>query len=99
MGCRSDLERASGVSPLEGLGKHLVGVVDKGQEFSAEILDGGEVAATDDLAHDDAEDDLDLIEPGRVLGGIHEANAMLQVSEQLLPSLQRRQHPAFALLA
>ena len=59
----SGLQGASGVGPLERLGEYLIEVGDKRQQFVAEVGHGGEIAAADDLAHDHAEDDLDLIEP------------------------------------
>src|SRR3954452_23266455 len=78
----SGLEGASRVRPLEGLGEHLVEILDKRQQFRAEIVHRRETATTDDLAHNHPKHDLDLIEPRTVLGGGHEADAMGQLREK-----------------
>src|SRR3954447_917213 len=66
----SGLEGPSRVRPLEGLGEHLVAVLDERQQFRAEIVHRRETAATDDLAHNHPEHDLDLIEPRAVFGRV-----------------------------
>src|SRR5260370_12806759 len=95
----SGLEGASGVRPLEWLGEHLVEVIDKRQQFRAEIVHRRETATTDGLAHDHPKHDLDLIEPRTVLGGVHEPEAMALLQQELLPTLHRLQHTALSLLA
>src|SRR5229473_1955088 len=45
----SGLEWAPGIGPLEWPGEHLVEVIDKRQQFRAEILHRRETATTDDL--------------------------------------------------
>src|SRR3954451_7051450 len=71
----SGLEGPSRVRPLEWLWEHLVEVLDERQQFRAEFIHRRETAATDDLAHNHPEHDLDLIEPRTVLGRVHEADA------------------------
>jgi hypothetical protein len=66
----SGLEGASRVRPLEGLGEHLVEVLDERQQFRAEVVHRRETAPTDDLAHNHPEHDLDLIEPRAVFGRV-----------------------------
>ena len=54
------MERLALVGPLERFGHGAVEVVDKGQHhLSAQIIDGAEVAAPQELANQDAEPDLD----------------------------------------
>src|SRR5438876_12212730 len=95
----SGLEWASGIGPLEWLGEHLVEVIDKRQQFRAQIVHRRETATTDDLAHNHPKHDLDLIEPRTVFGRVHEPDAMAQLRQELLPTLHRLQHPPHALLA
>src|SRR5277367_3579401 len=89
----SNLEGASRVGPLEWLGEDLVEVIDKRQQFPAEIVHRRETAATDDLAHNHPKHDLDLIEPRTVFGRVHETDAMALLGQELLPTLHRLQHP------
>src|SRR3954452_3273317 len=95
----SGLEGASRVRPLEWLGEHLVEVLDERQQFRAEIVHRRETAPTDDLAHNNPEHDLDLIEPRAVFGRVHEADAVAPVRQEILPTLHRLQHAALPLLA
>ena len=54
---------ASGVIPLERLGECLVEVANEIEQTSLQILQRFEVAASDHATTDDAEDDLDLVQP------------------------------------
>src|SRR4051812_40852842 len=82
----SGLEGASRVRPLEWPGEHLVEVIDKRQQFRAQVLHRRETAATDDLAHNDPKHDLDLIEPRTVFGGVHEPDAMVLLQQERVPT-------------
>src|SRR5215207_10222271 len=82
-------EGASRVRPPEGPGEHLVEVIDKRQQFRAEVVHRLETATADHLSHNHPKHDLDLVEPGAVLGGIHEAKAMAQLRQELLATLLR----------
>src|SRR5215471_155423 len=62
-GSGSDLEGPAGISPLERSGKHLVEVVDEGQDLVTQVLHRGEVPPPDHLAHDDPEYNLHLVQP------------------------------------
>src|SRR5947209_19213442 len=95
----SHLEWSSRVSPMEGFSEDLVEVLDEGQQFSAKILLGSKVATPDHFPHHDPKHDLDLIEPGAVLGGVDEANEMTLLGQELLACLLGFQYTAPALLA
>ena len=64
------------VGPIKRVGQRQVVVAQKGPQLFFQIGDRGEVAAADDLAHDGAEHDFNLIQPRAVLGQEHEADAM-----------------------
>lgn len=76
-------QRAPGVRPLERFGR-LVEVIDKGPNARTQILDRREVGALDHASDQDAEPDLDLIEPGRMRGRIDEVNAMRRIVQKHL---------------
>ena len=57
------MEWLSLIGPLEGLCHGAVEVVDKGQHLSAQVVDGAEVTAAQELANQDAEP------------GLHQVNA------------------------
>ena len=58
-----------GGRPHEGPGAGVVVVLREAEDLLPELLDRREGAAADGLAGDDAEPDLDLVEPGGVGGG------------------------------
>src|SRR5262245_30930 len=92
------LEGPGGVEPLDGFGHGAVEVVDEGQNPVLEILPRGEAGSAEELAHQDAEPNLDLVEPGAVLGGVHEADAVARRRQEGRPAGLGLQHPAFPLL-
>ena len=52
--------------------QRIVPAVDEGPDLDHEVADGGESAAVDGLAFDDAEPDLDQVQPGpRGRGEVH----------------------------
>jgi hypothetical protein len=61
------------------MSEHQIEVSQERFQLGFQVCHRGEVAAADDLPHDDAEYDFDLIQPGTVLGEIHEADAMFRV--------------------
>src|SRR5262249_46076201 len=63
-----------------------------------QVFGRGEAPPADHLAHDDPEDNLHLVHPGTVLGGVDEADAVRQVREELLPRPHRFQDPLFPFL-
>src|SRR5262249_47622873 len=90
------LQGPAGEGPAEGLRKHLVEVRDETRQLVLQVGRGGEAATSNRLAHDHAKDDLNLIQPRRVLGQVHEANAVVPVRQKPLPRRLRLQHARFA---
>ena len=74
MACRSEFvttDATGGVSVLPLKRASIGGVgVDVAAEFASQVGNRGEDAARDDLAFDLGEPDLDLVEPGRIGGGV-----------------------------
>ena len=89
MGAASLLEGLSGVGPVEGVGHGRVVVGDELAELGLEVGHRGEVAAAEALSMDDAEKDLDLVEPRAVFGQVDEADAVADVREELAPGGHR----------
>ncbi len=58
------VEPFSCVGPREGMGEELVPGFDKGKDVMAELLDGEEVIVFKALALEDAEPDLNPVQPG-----------------------------------
>ena len=75
-------ERLAGVGPVEGMGHRSVVVVDEVSELIVEFWHRGEAAAAQAFAMDDAEDDLNLIEPRTVFREVREPNAMARIGEK-----------------
>ena len=83
MRAASLLERFAGVGPVEGV-RHCCVVV--GDELSDLGLKSGhrsEVSASQTFSLEDAEKDLDLVEPRAVFGKIDEADTVADVREEL----------------
>src|SRR5258708_8401936 len=76
----------TGRRPLVGPVKSAVGGVvvvgNKGQDAGAQLLHGEATESGKQATDEDAEPDLNLVEPGTVSGSIHEANAMSRVGEK-----------------
>ena len=74
-------ERLALVGPFEGPGGAVV-VVDEGHDAGGEVIDRGEGGAPEELAGQDGEPDLDLIEPGAVGGRVVEDDAMGGIGQE-----------------
>ena len=81
-GAAGRIQAVAGVGPGEGVGHGLVVVLDERSQLLDEIRDRGEVAATDDLAVDDAKDGLDGVEPRALFGQVDEPDAMRRIAEE-----------------
>jgi len=75
-------ERLSRVGRAEGLGHCSVEVGDELFDFGAQRFLAGEIAATEELSHQDREPDFDLVEPRGVSGREVEGDAMLGLTQQ-----------------
>src|SRR3954465_3286713 len=91
--------RLYGVEPADGLGHRPVEVVDERQDPRLQLLGRTEAGAAEQLPHQDAEPDLDLIEPRGVLGRVDEPDSVARIGEEGRPALPRLQHPALSFLA
>jgi hypothetical protein len=72
-------------------------VSNTGQDAGAQLQHGSTIESGKQTADEDAEPDLNLVEPGTVLGRIDEANAVGRVSKKRGPRFHRGQMTAFAL--
>src|SRR3954466_3316946 len=70
--------------PLERLGEGAVEVGDEGFDARLQVLLRGEAGAAQQLAHEDGEPDLDLVQPGRMLGGEVKADAVAGIAQERL---------------
>ena len=80
----SDLscQRTASIGPLEWFGHGFVEIVNKGQHPLAEFLHRGETASFEEAPHQDAEPDFHLIQPRRMLWGLHKADAMTRILQE-----------------
>ncbi len=70
------------VGPVKGPIGSAVVVGNKGQDALAQLRDGNPTGASQQAAHQNAEPDLNLVEPETVFGSVDEANAMAGVGEK-----------------
>jgi len=76
LGAFWSLERLASVGPVEGMGHCLVIVNQELAKLLLEIVHREEVSSSDHFPHDDSEHRFNLIQPGTVLGQVHETNAV-----------------------
>ena len=89
-------ESLSLMRPLERLGHRVVIIVDERQDFGLEVLDGKKRAPFEQLAHQNAEPDFDLIHPRTVLGGVMEHDLVGRITQKGSTAGHGGQNPAFA---
>ena len=70
-----------GVGPVEGMGHRWVVVADEVGELIAEFWHRCEAAAAQAFSMNDAEDDLNLVEPRTVFREVDEPKAMARIGE------------------
>src|SRR5271170_3202137 len=85
--------------PTKRLGHGVVEVRDERLDPVLEVHLGGEVAAAKQLAHENGEPDLDLIDPRRVLRREVEGDAMAGVAQEGLARRHGGENAGLALLA
>ena len=76
----------AGIGPFERLGHGLVEVLHELDQRLAQLVGGLETAALQQASGQDAEPNLDLIEPGGVLWGVDEADAMTGIGQESGPA-------------
>src|SRR6516164_4973997 len=96
---RSNTKRLPLVGPLERLGHGAVEVRDEGQHLVAEIIGGGEVASPQQLANQNTEPLLHLVQPRRMLRRVMEDNFVGWVGQKGSACRQRLQNAASLLYA
>ena len=85
MGAAFLLEGFAGVGPVEGMCHGRVVVGDELSDLGFECGHRGEVPAAEAFSLEDAEEDLDLVEPRAVFGQVDEADPVADVREELAP--------------
>lgn len=76
------LERLAGVGPVEWMGHGRVVVGDELADFRLQVVDRGKAGSAQRFAVQDAEEDLDLVEPRAVFRQEHEADTVGRVREE-----------------
>ena len=89
MGAAFLLEGFAGVGPVERMGHGRVVVGDELTNLGLEFEHRGEACATQAFSVEDAEEDLDLVEPRTMFGQVDEADAVVDVREKFSPRLHR----------
>src|SRR5262249_30247176 len=91
------LQRAASVGPAKRFGQRLVEIVDEVNDALSQGCQRWKISTLQDAPYQDAEPDLDLVQPRRVLRRVDEAKAMLQVREKRLAAGHRFQHSGLPL--
>ena len=84
--CGSDRQRFASHGPLEGLGQGFIEIADEAVDLVLEVLGRGEGTAAQDLAGENGEPEFDLVEPGGMLGGEMEADAVIGIAQEGFPA-------------
>src|SRR5436305_11106135 len=75
----SSRQRLACIGPLERLRHSSVEVLDEVDQCLMQLLDGVETGAFEQAPNRDAKPNLDLIEPGGMLGGIDKADPVVRI--------------------
>src|SRR5947208_14536845 len=75
----SSRQRLVCIGPLERLRHSSVEVLDEVDQRLMQLLDGVETGAFEQAPNQDAKPNLDLIEPGGMLGGIDKADPVVRI--------------------
>ncbi len=75
-------ESLSLVGPFERLGHGLIVVVDESQDSGLQVFNGGEGTTFEQFADQNAQPDLNLIQPRTVLGRVMEHDSMGRISQK-----------------
>jgi len=82
------LQRVPAEFPTEGVGSFLVPKGDESEESCAQLVLGVKVAMSQALTVHDAEEQLHLVDPRRVLGRVVEDKALIIAAVELQPALR-----------
>ncbi len=77
----SNGQRFARIGPLKRFRHGGVEIVDKVHQCLVQVLGGLETGAFEQAPDQDTKPNLDLIEPGAMLGGIYEADPMTGIGE------------------
>src|ERR1700749_590639 len=75
-------ERFAGHGPLERFGEGAIEIGNEGFDASLQVFFGSEAGAAQEFAREDGEPDLDLVEPGSVLGREVKADPVALVAQK-----------------
>src|SRR2546421_11942477 len=84
------------ILPFERLGHGVVIIVDERQDPGLQVLDRKKRAPFEQLAHQNAEPDFDLIDPRTVLGGVMEHDLVGRITQKGSTAGHGGQNPTFA---
>src|SRR3990167_2157938 len=87
------------VRPSVGLRERLVEVLDERLDSLAEFVERREAAALEEATGEDAEPDLDLVQPRAVLRGVDEPDAMRRIGQECLARRHGLEDARLSLLA
>ena len=89
-------KRLALIGPPEGLGHRAIEILDKSQHFRLEISYRRKSSTLEQLTRQNTEPNLDLVEPGGMLGRIDKANTMIGVLQERLARLHRLEYAGLA---
>ena len=87
------------IGPLEGFSHGAVVIVNESQNLGLQILDRSERTASEELAHQDGEPNLDLIHPGTMIGRIMKDDLVGGITQERRTARHQGQDAIFAFLA
>src|SRR5207253_11144350 len=86
------------IRPLERFGHRLIEVGNEGQDALPQVRNRREVPPLQQPAYQNAEPELDLVQPTAVLRCIEKADAMAGITQERCAGRHRLQDPPFLLL-
>ena len=89
------LQRFALISPFEGFSHRAIEVIDEFKDAGFELSFADEIGSSEQLTNQDTEPNLDLIEPGTMLGGEVKHNFMTGVTQELRSRLHRLENARF----
>ena len=93
----SDGQGTTSVGPVKWLGHRLVEVINKVQNAQTQVIDGGKAGPLQQLANQNTKPNLNLIQPGSMLGGVNKTNTVTFIFQERLSCFHRLQDTRLAL--